>query len=1586
MPNDETINAMDIDHHDMAQPEDQPHEGDLQTVHIVASPKSQIQGMYIREFVQHKEEFIKAIFEKEALPSTKYECGGRCLRDRHWSNPLHRVKKWTGSYFREANLAEVGVHLLAPHEHGQLCGHLLEMKMQIEANEEKVDDFERKGQTWKEGKRVGVDADDVEMQGGVDDTGLDDEIDGDNGEWESFPSADDAADEAEDEEGAEDEEEEEEEEESMMAGETPGDNGPESMGPRGPGGYIYAYGPGTGKVSSLGLPVVTIVHLNGHHHLAVVTCQTCSRAQSDAESLLRLGFMASTYKRITTLFTCSLLDEVRIASIEANVSVYQYHKILQRRTCPTAPSSVPSCYPQLRRLARCWRWLKQQKWSAWSVMDDTKSMAECADCGAGRPATAPFCMVCPQVGLNVGDEWKTDPNQWVYKRSIMADGNFKADHLRRVDGDGDEWLGEGTAMFAKREDYKRWLEKAIEKKTNESCESRFYAVENSNVQSKVCDITGIVAIACPRHGAFVPGAAADLYRGEQQKNVDWTVLQAFQNGNFNADQPLLMFYDIACQYSVHFWDRMRAHLPTLSVDFAVGQFHVHGHQNQCLYRYSSSYIPETGVVVGEILESLWSDLNGISTSMRTATPATRAELLGDHMLDSNHKKMSSMPASICARWRETLARLEAIEDTLHKHIAAIHADLLARWTAEVEAAEKARHTDLKRMDVYATQIPTQHIPGPQLPEEPISGMDSWLEAGIKLEEKMIQLAFNRRRQVGGPRSDQLEAIEAQIKSQLRLWLAKRDEYGAELSDIFQTQGEADPTAPPIGTTVPLPSRVTRASPALKSRELSLRLKQAAQLVSDLRGLVADQSFQFVHVLRGERKTKKRALTRKAISEIQFHLKYLAHVYQECRVALRNLGAEPQVFDTYRVLEEAHLKASTAVLDPNATGSTRPTTSWLWFVGQVDPSAPESIQEYNRVHFLRARASQKRWSEERLLLQYEMKWLVTFLRNRRDQWARRVRSPDVVITTTMDLHLLPMNVPETSLLTFGPFPTVIHPQLILDYAEFRFIAMLPFLYDEPDEDFGTSAGRLLLKEMEYILGVIGLCQVHGTTLRPGVATRLLARGMNSTIDPRGVGLLLQQVAALTERAGLSDLRPPAHPLNWWEDDEIRALSLQELHFEASSTRLCAVTATFCVAMWAKGLNVQNTPGSTNADAVAAVQAARIEEWSDARCMEETGKNDALRKAWDAEDDVSELRDPPCGKCSRSARVLQELLLSTEELRDRVALARTMASRASSGFLQVLESLQTKVPDPKVAGTSADDFEPHPEILELLRAKPQKSKNPLVNLSAAIARMNLRTQPVQMDDGAATPTYEEVLAMLKPQDERDGESHQGYVLSLPFGNQRGRDDLYSTPTLPAGAMPPDDVSPHEVPPTPEFWHRWRGNASRYFIPIHGDTPSNWPDYLPERSAFEYRDLFELDLAPGIPPRTQMFRRIKPWNWEEVRQTRQVYTRSPFRDQHNLDAAFRYEPGAEGDFLPPPFSPATKAQSLGLPAPQNALGLDFPSQSSQHGMFPILELILLLTQHASTACARLAADIRNPRNIPRAGNYYSVSPSKGSDKKPL
>ncbi|KAF9497904.1 hypothetical protein BDN71DRAFT_1504325 [Pleurotus eryngii] len=225
----------------------------------------------------------------------------------------------------------------------------------------------------------------------------------------------------------------------------------------------------------------------------------------------------------------------------------------------------------------------------------------------------------------------------------------------------DVWLSPGSSMLPHREEYAEFLRAAENIKTKAPCKNSFRAIENTLLYAKTCDINGIVAIACPRHGCFAPGGVADLHRGEQQKNVDWVLLQSLKYSNMDPEQGLLFFYDIACQYSVHFQRWIGHQLPIgLDTDFAIGKFHVHGHKENCLIRFLSMFIPQSRVVIDA-------------------------------------------------------------EDTRDEITECVGAKNIAAWTNAVVEAENTRYIDLSVMDIYGMSASYEDHLAVPAKDEPLNG-------------------------------------------------------------------------------------------------------------------------------------------------------------------------------------------------------------------------------------------------------------------------------------------------------------------------------------------------------------------------------------------------------------------------------------------------------------------------------------------------------------------------------------------------------------------------------------------------------------------------------------------------------------------------------------------------------------------------------------------------------------------------------------------------------------------------------------------------------------------------------------------------
>jgi hypothetical protein len=130
-------------------------------------------------------------------------------------------------------------------------------------------------------------------------------------------------------------------------------------------------------------------------------------------------------------------------------------------------------------------------------------------------------------------------------------------------------------------------------------------------------------------------------------NMDYCWSKSVSYGRMKDAPHLLYLYDINCQYPVKLKARLDRYTSLASsslldkVTWGIGTWHVHGHKEECLARFSPSFIPGAGRVGGEILESLWSTTNDAGRTTSIMTRPHRSEVLDATLLDSNTQKMQN---------------------------------------------------------------------------------------------------------------------------------------------------------------------------------------------------------------------------------------------------------------------------------------------------------------------------------------------------------------------------------------------------------------------------------------------------------------------------------------------------------------------------------------------------------------------------------------------------------------------------------------------------------------------------------------------------------------------------------------------------------------------------------------------------------------------------------------------------------------------------------------------------------------------------------------------------------------------------------
>ncbi len=149
---------------------------------------------------------------------------------------------------------------------------------------------------------------------------------------------------------------------------------------------------GIPKSDDLHNSYVRIVHPNGIHHIALITC-ACRPGDNVPLDLLAMRLVPASFDRIRTLFSAEVLDYFRLSNLEMKASAYQFYQLLRRITMPMAPGDVVNLYNEFRRMSRIWRWMKKLKWAGFG-----HHKRETDDIQPGELAL--YCPACPQSDIN----------------------------------------------------------------------------------------------------------------------------------------------------------------------------------------------------------------------------------------------------------------------------------------------------------------------------------------------------------------------------------------------------------------------------------------------------------------------------------------------------------------------------------------------------------------------------------------------------------------------------------------------------------------------------------------------------------------------------------------------------------------------------------------------------------------------------------------------------------------------------------------------------------------------------------------------------------------------------------------------------------------------------------------------------------------------------------------------------------------------------------------------------------------------------------------------------------------------------------
>ncbi|KAF8547467.1 hypothetical protein OG21DRAFT_1527140 [Imleria badia] len=866
---------------------------------------------YIREWLEHKDEFLQTLLALEAPPEPREcsMCGGDgiyrcsdcfgnflfctpCARQQHRGNPFHRIQQWTGEFFEDSALHLAGFELHLGHE-GRSC---LNGAPDFAAPRSKANPIEDES-------------------------------------WEDI------------------------------------DGIPAHLHPPAHSNYI------------------TVVDVTGIHFLTFNFC-TCKDAPPVYLQILNSRLFPATLQQLRTVFTFNVLDDFIRDNLECGTSGLNYFSKLRRITSNVFPHNVP--------VARQWRLLKLLKWKGFGHESSAPKQGElvlfCPTCQSIRGEANPGCY---------GESWK-------YTRTFIMDGNFKAEHLQERRPDDQIWLMDGLGYTVTWPTYKAYLK----------C---------THHPEKVTEI------------AIAEESWRRWESGKQQVNMNYSLTHAMQH-NMDQITRAITFYNINCSYMKKLRARVAGNQfiqlsPELEITPGIGIWHVHGHRAECFARYAPLFIPGSGWVDGEIIETLWSMLNIVSGSTRGMSSPHRQELLDFQMNDSNFMKMIQMTQTLTRKLKVAKQSSAAATASFTDLDSTVPEEQRQIWKDQEEQALAEQLTNPSAMDIFDLQLkkcdhvlpsihasltnvgkaPTIHaIQLEMLRSEaqigaPHKGSTTWLARRLKIQETQISLSRDLRK-VGIHTTEvqklALACRAERLASDISTFLSEasaqfsddyQDEMPANSSDEEGDEGDEELLDKlggerPDQAKLPLPSMLGQSKckqlgpEALIEQELRLRTGQANDALHEILMALAKKAVLFRTDVRHASSYAKTTRAWGRVNVVDAVLHRHAAIYKASRKAMVKLGADALMLNRYQALREEDLKVNTAAAAaPNTRGLCNESLSWFWMMDiPRDTEASDWMSE--------SKAMRDRWEEEVGLLEQEFIWTINFFRHCSDEWyTRAVRS-------------------------------------------------------------------------------------------------------------------------------------------------------------------------------------------------------------------------------------------------------------------------------------------------------------------------------------------------------------------------------------------------------------------------------------------------------------------------------------------------------------------------------------------------------------------------------------------------------------------
>ncbi|KAH9012335.1 hypothetical protein EDB85DRAFT_1877780 [Lactarius pseudohatsudake] len=183
--------------------------------------------------------------------------------------------------------------------------------------------------------------------------------------------------------------------------------------------------------------------------------------------------------------------------------------------------------------------------------------------------------------------------------------------------------------------------------------------------------------------------------------------------------------------------------------------------------------------------------------------------------------------------------------------------------------------------------------------------------------------------------------------------------------------------------------------SLAGKEVQLRHAQASESIHEIRLALGFKSALFRTQVRpaNSQQTKTRAWN--AVHSVDTNVREHARIYSMARDACQSLRKAIPIPQDLPKLRSKDLCVETLVLGSEQTGQRNKQRPWIWGFGDIIEDDGTWMDDFERVHWLRARAQFERWSEEQHSIHNEAKWIPAYFHAKAETWKK------LMIASTQD---------------------------------------------------------------------------------------------------------------------------------------------------------------------------------------------------------------------------------------------------------------------------------------------------------------------------------------------------------------------------------------------------------------------------------------------------------------------------------------------------------------------------------------------------------------------------------------------------------